>query len=75
MIFVSGTDNIVTHLNMIETIRDVGPDTVDQYMVQGWTLTEDNVTEESRGDCRTFNIKYQYNIATLNITVRIDCVR
>ena len=49
-IFVSGTDNIVTHLNMLDTIRDVGPDTVDQYMVQGWTIKEDNVTEESRGD-------------------------
>ena len=54
-IFVSGTDNLVTRLNMIETIRNVGPNTVDQYMVLGWRVSEDNVTEESRGECRTVN--------------------
>ena len=48
-IFVSGTDNLASRLNMMETIRDVGPNTVDQYLVQGWSVTEDNVTEESRG--------------------------
>ena len=53
-IFVSGTDNLVSRLNMIETIRDLGPNTVDQYLVQGWSVTEDNVTEESRGQ-RTVN--------------------
>ena len=52
-IFVSGTDNIVSRLNMIDNIRNVGPDTVDQYMVLRWSVTQDNVTEESRGEGRT----------------------
>ena len=53
-IFVSGTDNLVSRLNMIDNIRNVGPDTVDQYMVLGWTVSQDNVTEESRGEGSTY---------------------
>ena len=34
-IFVSGTANVLTRLRMVEDIRDAGPSTVDQYVVQG----------------------------------------
>ena len=48
-IFVAGTDNLLTRLRMVEEINNAGPDTVDQYVVLGWAMWEDNVTQQSTG--------------------------
>ena len=48
-LFISGVDNMVTDLRMLEDIRDGGPPTVDQYVVLNWTMREGNVTGDFRG--------------------------
>ena len=69
--FVSGTDNMVTQLRM-EDILDVGPSTVGQYVVLGWTMTEGNVTKQSTG--LTVSVKLGSNLVSVFLVTYLPTI-
>ena len=71
-IFVSGTDNIITRLKMVEDIRDAGPSTVDQYVVLGWTMEEDNVTQQATG--LTVSVKLGSNLVSVFLVTYLPTI-